>query len=554
MKYGNFRRCACGPILTKGSKVVKKLSLNIQTFSQLIEGDRIYADKTAIIHQLITERKACFFSRPRRFGKSLVVSTLEAIFSGKKDLFDGLAISKTDYDWKEYPIIKLDFGDIAHGSVDELKAELCLALDLGAQKHNVDLSKALSPSSKWKILVSTLAQKNNVVLLVDEYDKPILDHIEDIPMAHAIRDVLQAFYSSIKSTDQYLRFMFVTGVSKFSQTALFSGFNNLDDLSQHPKAAELVGYTKQEIEHYFAEYLDFAEKSMGYTHDELMDEIAKWYDGYRFTKKTEYEVTATQRAPIPKIYSPVSVMKFLDRRDFSNYWFETGTPTYLIKAMKSGVHDTSWIDCFTSRKTGEAIFGSFNLDRIPFDALLYQAGYLTIKSYDRENKLVELAYPNLELKDSMESYLLSAKCDMNESEVAPAVALLREGLKTGDIQPLADAFKMLLANIPYQLHIEQEGYYHSIFQTALWILGNDVQSEVCTDTGRADLVVRTKDCIFIFEFKFNKTAQEAMDQILEKRYYEKYLHEGKPILLVGLSFNYKNKKLTVPYLTQQVSA
>lgn len=532
---------------------MKKLSLNIQTFSKLIEQKCIYADKTAVIYKLITTGNTYFFSRPRRFGKSLVVSTLESIFSGQKELFNGLAISKTDYDWKKYPIIKLDFGDIAHGSADELKAELCLALDLIAEKHSIDLTRASSPSSKWKMLVEALAQKNNVVFLVDEYDKPILDHIQDIKTADAVRDVLQAFYTAVKSADKYLHFMFVTGVSKFSQTALFSGFNNLDDLSQHPKAAELVGYTKQEIEHYFAEYLDWAAKSMKCTHNELMDKIAQWYDGYRFTLKTEFEISNTEVKAIPKIYSPVSVMKFLDRRDFSNYWFETGTPTYLIKAMKSGEHGTSWIDCFTSRKTGISIFGSFNLEKIPFDALLYQAGYLTIKSYDEENKLVELAYPNLELKDSMESYLLSAKCDMYESDVALVVALLRSGLKAGEIEPIADAFKMLLANVPHQLHIEEEGYYHSIFQTALWILGNDVQSEVSTETGFADLVVRTKDRIYVFEFKFNRTPEEAMRQILERRYYEKYQHEGKPILLIGFSFNYKNKKLSVKYITQAMA-
>jgi hypothetical protein len=531
---------------------VKRLSLNIQTFSKLREQNCIYIDKTEQIYKLMTQGSIYFLSRPRRFGKSLIVSTLESIFRGKKELFENLAISKTDYDWKEYPIVKLDFGAFAYENPDQLKFSLCLQLKMIAQEYGIEdnFDRLTEPSNFITVLFPKLSQKNKIIFLVDEYDKPILDHIENIPMAHAIRDVLQKFYSSIKSNDQYIHFMFVTGVSKFSQTALFSGFNNLDDLSQHPKAAELVGYTKQEIELYFAEYLDWAATSMKCTHEELMHKIAQWYDGYRFTTKIEYELSAHEKKQIQKIYSPVSVMKFLDRRDFSNYWFETGTPTYLVKAMRSGVHDTSWIDCFSSRKTGVAIFGSFNLEKIPFDALLYQAGYLTIKSYDEESKLVELAYPNLELKDSTESYLLSAKCDMNEGNVAVVVAQLRTALKTGDMEPLANAFKMLLANVPYQLHIEQEGYYHSIFQAALWILGSDVQSEVSTDTGRADLVVRTKDRIFVFEFKFNKPAQEAMDQILEKRYYEKYQHEGKPILLVGLSFNYKDKKLTVQYVTQ----
>jgi uncharacterized protein (UPF0297 family) len=531
---------------------VRKLSLNIQTFSELIENDRIYIDKTAIIHKLITDNKTCFFSRPRRFGKSLVLSTLDAIFSGKRELFEGLAISKTDYNWKKYPIISLSFGRIDHATPEELKEALLMKLHSIARVYDVPIASSKLMGVVLESLLQNLSKIGPVVLLVDEYDKPILDHISNLEVAYAMSEIMKNFYTIIKDLDQYVRFIFVTGVSKFSKTALFSGFNNLKDLSQDPVAAELVGYTKTEIEHYFKEYLDWASKSMKLSHDELMNEIARWYDGYQFTLESEFEISPDQKKAIPKIYSPVSVMKFLDRRSFSNYWFETGTPTYLVKTIRSRNLDTRWLQNLENYEVGEEVFGSFELDNLPLEALLYQAGYLTIDRFDPVRQTVFLRYPNNEIQVSLNSYLLADKVEISETRLRPLIADINEALHMVDMDLLSKVLRILFANIPYQLHMKDEGYYHSIFQAVFWILGKDVQSEVSTDTGRADLVVQTKERIFVFEFKFNKTAQEAMDQILEKRYYEKYRGEGKPIVLVGLSFNYKNKKLTVPYVTQQL--
>jgi hypothetical protein len=373
-------------------------------------------------------------------------------------------------------------------------------------------------------------------------------------MANAIRDVLQKFYSSIKSNDRYIQFMFVTGVSKFAKTALFSGFNNLKDLSQDTIAAELVGYTKQEIELYFAEYLGWASKSMKLSHDELMNEIARWYDGYQFTKETEFEVSPDQVKLIPKMYSPVSVMKFLERRSFSNYWFETGTPTYLVKTIRGRNLDTSWLQHLQDYEVGDSVFGSFELDNLPLDSLLYQAGYLTIDRYDPIRQTVFLRYPNHEINVSLNSYLLADKIELNENRLRPLIADIEQSLRTADMSLLCRALGLLFANIPYQLHVKQERYYHSLIQMIMMLVGADIQSEVSMATGRIDMVVRVKERIFVLEFKFDKTAQEAMDQILEKRYYEKYQHEAKPIILVGLSFNYENKKLIVPYVVQQMPA
>lgn len=533
---------------------MKTLAIGVQTFESIIESDSVYVDKTKVVYQLLEgkSQKRYFFSRPRRFGKSLTCSTFEAIFRGKKELFEGLAISKTDYDWQEYPIIMLDFGDMSYDTPDQLNYSLCLRLRRVAQLYNIDLGDVADPSNLVWALFPQLAEKSKIVFLVDEYDKPILDHIENLPMAHAIRDVLQKFYSSIKSNDRYIQFMFVTGVSKFSQTALFSGFNNLTDLSQHPKAAELVGYTKQEIEHYFAEHLAWAAKSLKCTHDELMNKIARWYDGYQFTKETEFEISPGEKKAIPKIYSPVSVMKFLDRREFSNYWFETGTPTYLVKTIRGRNLDTSWLQHLQDHHVGESVFGSFELDNLPLEALLYQAGYLTIDHYDTVRQTIQLCYPNNEIKISLNSYLLADKIELNENRLRPLIADIEQSLRTADMNLLCRALSLLFANIPYQLHVEQERYYHSLIQMVMMLVGADIQSEVSMATGRIDMVVRTKERIFVLEFKFDKTAQEALDQILEKRYYEKYQHEAKPIILVGLSFNYENKKLTIPCVVQQL--
>lgn len=386
---------------------MKKLSLNMQTFSKLIQNQCIYVDKTSYIYQLISQDNCYFLSRPRRFGKSLLVSTLESIFEGKRELFVDLAISKTDYTWPVHPIIKIDFSLIPRETAEELRIGLCNELHEIARFHGVTLQKLKSPGELLKLLVRELSHKNSVVILIDEYDKPILDHIDNLEMAKKCQRVLKDFYEAIKALDKYCRFIFLTGVSKFTKTSVFSGLNNLNDISETEESALLVGYTKAEIELYFNDYLGELAQHMNISIGQLLEAIKEWYDGYRFCKIQEYE----------RLYAPLSVMYCLHKKFFDNYWFATGTPSYLVNLLRTKKYDLKSIQNLTEKEVGASVFGQFDIAYVSLDALLYQAGYLTIKSYDHENNVATVAYPNKEIQDSMRSYLLSMELNIEEFEI-----------------------------------------------------------------------------------------------------------------------------------------
>lgn len=408
---------------------VKKLPLNLQTFSELISNGYVYVDKTAYLYDLISSGKSYFLSRPRRFGKSLLVSTLEAIFQGKKNLFEGLAISKTSYAWPVYSVIKLDFSLIPRETGQELRIGLCNELYAIALEQGVYLRRAKDPREMLKELVRTMAQKREVVILIDEYDKPILDHIDNLEKAKKCQHVLKSFYEAIKGLDKYCKFIFLTGVSKFTKTSVFSGLNNLNDISESREGALIVGYTKQEIQSYFKDHLIALASSLEISVEQVLDQMKEWYDGYQFSKVGMFE----------KLYAPLSVMYCLHKNFFDNYWFTTGTPSYLINLLKTKKYDLSTIQNMTEKEVGSSVFGQYDLADVSLDALLYQAGYLTIKSYDRENDVATLVYPNKEIQDSMRSYLLSMELCIEEFEVSPALKKIKQGLRSADIVLIKNA-------------------------------------------------------------------------------------------------------------------
>jgi hypothetical protein len=301
----------------------KPLPIDVATFEVMISDGYLYIDKTKYIYDLYKGKGRYYFlSRPRRFGKSLLISTLKELFSGNKKLFDGLWISTSDWEWKQHPIIHLDFSKLAHETSVELKADLTRALERIGDAHNIDLSKAKTPSSKLQDLVEALAKKNKVAILIDEYDKPIIDHIANIPLAEKNRAILKSFYDVIKGLDEHLRAIFVTGVSKFSKTSIFSGINNLNDISQDPIAASLLGYTQDELEHYLTPYISAIAIGQKRTQQEILDEMKEWYNGYRFSED------------LVRVYNPFSVLYYLAKKKRANYWFASGTPTFLMKLLK----------------------------------------------------------------------------------------------------------------------------------------------------------------------------------------------------------------------------
>jgi hypothetical protein len=385
-------------------KKFKKLPLGVQTFAQIINEDYLYVDKTKHIYNLFAKGgKYYFLSRPRRFGKSLLISTLKELFSGNKQLFKGLWI-EDKIAWNCHPVIHIDFSHLSYQSADVLRKSLDQIIQRIARDFNEELAFDTDTKMKFAELVRKLSQRNQVVILVDEYDKPIIDLIDNPKMATENRDVLRDFYSLFKGLDEYLKFVFLTGVSKFSKASVFSGLNNLNDITMDDLYAMLLGYTESELQHYFRDQvLDFA-KNLKIDKDKLLENIKKWYNGYSWNGKDF-------------VYNPFSIISFFEKRIFDNYWFSSGTPTFLIKQLKK--------NCFPVREyeyyeTDKSIFESFEINRINIPSLLFQTGYLTVKhmqSISLTNSMYYLSYPNNEVRESFFKHVLAAISEKFPNEI-----------------------------------------------------------------------------------------------------------------------------------------
>jgi hypothetical protein len=518
---------------------MKRLPVDVSTFKLMIEGDYIYVDKTKIIYDLITRRRLYFLSRPRRFGKTLLISTLKELFSGNKNLFESTWIAKeSNYQWKEYQVIHLDFSELSTETSEEFKISLIRKIELIANEFNIDISKEPLLNLKLSVLVEILSKKNQVVILIDEYDYPILANIANQQIAQAIHKIMRNFFAVIKALDEYLQAIFITGVTKFARTSIFSGMNNLTDISMNPEASMLLGYTKEEIEFYFSDYIQQFTQKEKTSNDQILEKIQDWYNGYQFTKENI------------KVYNPFSVLRCFDTKEFKNFWLETGTPYFLIELLKKQYREIEDIE--TAQLSSESL-GSFEVEDIPLIPILFQTGYLTISHYNTETGLYKLDYPNNEVRISFKKYILVSITQTNPRNIEKTIIQFKEALRSNNIELFCNTLKSLLANIPYQLHVENEAYYHSLLHILIDLLGIEGQSEISTSKGRIDLVIETKQRIFIFELKFRSAGQKALDQINKKQYYEKYLRLKKQITLVGLSFNIKNKELILDWVQQDIN-
>jgi hypothetical protein len=514
----------------------KKLPIFISNFREMIEDNYVYVDKTEHIYHLAKEKGYYFFSRPRRFGKTLLISTLKELFLGNKKLFEGLWISKSDFQWQEYPVIHLDFSSIPHLTAQELRSNINKELHNIASRFTISNITEDTPEATLKKLVEELSKKNKVVILIDEYDKPILDHLHNLEEAQKQREILKSFYGTIKGLDSYLRTVFLTGVSRFAKTSLFSGINNLNDISLKPEAAVLLGYTKEEINDYFTPHIaDFVKKS-GKTSQEILPELKNWYNGYQFSKQKI------------KVYNPFSVLYSLHDKEFQNYWFESGTPTFLINLLKKEYEN---IENIEEIELSAASLGSFELDNIPLIPLLLQTGYLTIKEYNENTNRFTLRLPNFEVEESFTKFIVTTLAQTSTSMVETALGQLRVALKKNDIPKFCTILESLFAHIPYT--IKREDYYHSLFQFLLSLLSLEAQSEILTDKGRIDVALTTKTHVYIFELKVNNTAKVALEQIKEKRYYERFLNKNKHVVLVGLAFNRVDTVLCLEHSEEVIS-
>ena len=501
------------------------------SFEELIRGKFLYVDKTEYIWNMIRPATAGYFlSRPRRFGKSLTVSTLKAVFQGKKELFKGLAIYDKPYDWKQYPVIHLDMNGLDFSSVEELESSLCDLVTEAAASHELRLESA-NAASMFRALINQLAEQEQVVILVDEYDKPILNNLGK-PHAQKILDKLKTFYSVIKAFESKERFVFVTGVSKFCHVSLFSDLNNLTDISMHRDYATMFGYTQGEFETYFADRIDAACKQLNTLREEFLPEIKAWYDGYRFHAKAE------------SVYNPVSLAQFfMNDAEFNNYWFSTGTPSFLVELTKKA--DFNFEKTLSEPVMGLA-FNAFEIDKIDPLALLLQTGYLTIKSsfVDLGETLYYLDFPNREVKNAFETYLISDYASIPQETVGANVFKMVKAIKARDINLFMELLKTFFAAVQYDVATDTEGRFQLLFYSVFLLIGVRVEAESRTNNGRIDAVICDGDHVYIFEFKINQTAGIALDQIREKEYFRKYQHSGRKIILVGANFDTVSRQIT----------
>jgi len=518
---------------------MKKLPVDVSNFPLMIKKDYLYIDKTEIIHSLIDKRRLYFLSRPRRFGKSLLISTLKEIFLGNKKLFKDLWIGKhSNYAWEKHPVIHFDFSNLNLRSAENFESSLIETLEEMGENNKIDISNVTQLDSKLKKLIQKLSLKNGVAILIDEYDAPLLANLGDLEKAKAIQDVMKSFFSVLKSMDSlgYIHAIFVTGVTRFSKTSLFSGFNNLNDMTLEPEAANLLGYTKEELEHYFKEYIEQFAKKENCTPAQMINTITQWYNGYRFSRDEH------------KVFNPFSVLHCFDKQNLANYWLSTGTPGFLIELLKS--HYGAMED-IKGHTVSDQFLGSFELGMLPLVPILYQAGYLTIDIYSKETKEYTLKYPNEEVSLSFKKYIIASLIQRDSRDVETALSQIKNALEENDLERFCTIIRSLIAGIPYQLHGKNEGYYHSLLHLIADMIGIDGRSEITTSEGRIDFAVQKKSRIFVFEFKYNSTPKKALDQIIQKNYALKYARFKKPITLVGIAFNAKRKEFSLDWIAKE---
>jgi hypothetical protein len=507
---------------------MKPLSTSIYTFSNLIDGGFLYVDKTPLIHQLLEPASAQYFlARPRRFGKSLLISTLKAIFQGRRELFKGLWLDSADFEWKTYPVIHLDMGSCVADTKKKLEEKLLRKLQYNAGENNIELT-CTDAGSAFEELVQLLAKRDGkVVVLVDEYDKPLLGQL-GTPGVREIQNLLKTFYGVIKTTEEHQRFALITGVSKFSKVSIFSDLNNLTDLTMNAQFATLLGYTQEELEENFPDTIDALAQKLKKTKEQALSELKNWYNGYCFHQDA------------PTVYNPVSVMKCFQELEFKNYWFETGTPRFLVDLLRDKPIDLAELS------VQETAFSAYEPDALEPLPLLVQTGYLTLKGAEQlgQIRLYKLGFPNQEIEQSFSYWLAQGFSQVPSDEFSRVIVRLVKSLQEGRTDDMLETLKIFFAGIPYDITERKEKYYQTIFFTVFKLLGAAVETETRTATGRLDAVVKTPERIFIFEFKLGGTAKDALQQIKDKHYAAPYRDDGREIICVGVAFGLEERNLT----------
>ncbi len=504
-------------------KQLKKCPLGIQTFSEVREGDYIYIDKTDMVYRMTQSFKYVFLSRPRRFGKSLLASTFHSYFAGKKELFKGLAIERLETEWAEHPVLHFDMSLGKHMDKEQLERFLGGRLAFEERKYGID-NPAADINDRFTNLIAIAFEKTGrkVVVIIDEYDAPLLDVVHEDEQLPQLRQVMRNFYSPLKACDPYLRFVFLTGITKFSQMSIFSELNNLKNISMMPEYAGICGITEEELTGQLSDYVDALAENLNLTHQQAVELLGKHYDGYHFCW------------PSPDIFNPYSLLNALSDKRVDSYWFASGTPTYLIEMMrKFGVAPSqigpteamaSAFDAPTERMTS----------LIP---LLYQSGYLTIKDYYEEDNIYVLDIPNKEIRIGLMESLLPSYVQSGFNAGLVTVSKMNRALRQGDLDGMLRLLQQYLLTIPQCDNTNYEGHYQQLLFVIFSLLGEYVDVEVRTATGRVDMVMQAFGKLYLFELKLNRSAAAAMQQINLNDYPARFSQCGLSIVKVGINFD-----------------
>ena len=528
----------------------RKLPIGVQSFKVLRNDRYLYVDKTKYITQLVTSSRVYFLSRPRRFGKSLFLSTLSAYFLGKKELFKDLYLEKAEEElalqenrsaWQKYPVLYLDFNIGKYMDSGALNERLHVMLSDAESSYGISTSKEAQPffASRFEKLLKGAYQQTGkqVVILVDEYDKPLLQTMGvNETLNEQYRNELKAFYSVIKTCDEYIRFAFLTGVTKFSKISIFSDLNNLRDISLEKHYAGICGITQKELETNFQPEIQVLADEQDLTYQETLTALQQWYDGYCFAPAGE------------GMYNPFSLLNAFAKERFGSYWFETGTPTFLVNYLKEAHYFIPDLDGNVELdEAGLQTYRAVAQDALP---ILFQAGYLTIKDYISDLRLYRLGFPNDEVRYGFLENLLPAYSDVPFGQTGVWVGRFVQDIRKGDVNGFMERMQSLIAGVSYdnfsskELKLREQNYQTAVY-LIFKLMGQFVQTEVYCSTGRADCVVYTADIIYLFEFKLsgNGSAEDALEQIKENAYAAKYKTDGKKIVLIGTSFSEETKTI-----------
>ena len=498
--------------------------IGIQTFSKIREGNYLYIDKTEYVYRMTHSASSyMFLSRPRRFGKSLLTSTLHSYFSGRKELFHGLAMEKLEKEWTEYPVLHFDMSTAKHADSEQLLQELNLKL-YGYEQIYGRLEEEVNPNQRLMGLIKRAYEQTGkkMVVLIDEYDAPLLDVVHERENLDVLRNIMRNFYSPLKACDPYLRYVFLTGITKFSQLSIFSELNNIKNISMDEPYAAICGISEDEIRLQMKDDLGGLAKKLEITPEEALMKLKENYDGYHFT------------SPSPDIYNPFSLLNAFADGKFNSYWFGSGTPTYLIKMLeKFGVEPSE----IGNNKTTVEDFDAPTERMTSILPLLYQSGYITIKNYDKELDLYTLDIPNKEVRIGLMKSLLPHYVGSKAPEASTTVAYLSRDIRNGDMDAALGRLQTFLSTIPQCDNTKYEGHYQQMLYIIFSLLGYYVDVEVRTPRGRVDVVLRTQNTLYVMELKLDKNVDKAMEQIDLKNYPERFALCGLSVVKVAVSFD-----------------